>query len=79
MYHTGIPSVQGHRLESLVRSENGTGPFPYSSHLGLASETVAVRGHGYRVPMAESHIGMGEVDEHIVVSGRVVIDTMRRV
>lgn len=76
MCHTGIPRVQGHGLKALMRPKRGAGPLPHSSHLGLTSQAVTVRSHGRWMPMAETDIGIGEVNEQIVVFGRAAIDTM---
>lgn len=59
-----------------MRSERRTGPFPHSSHLSLTSQAVAVGGYGHRVPMTETNIGIGEVDEQIVISRRAAIDML---
>lgn len=58
-----VPWVQVHGLEAIVGLQDGAGPFPDTTHGGLAAELGAVVGDGHGVPVFEADVQALEVGD----------------
>lgn len=62
----GIARVQVHRLESIVWRQRCASPFPKTTKITLSAEAVAVARDRRGMPVAESYIAIGKLDEELV-------------
>lgn len=58
-----VHGIQRHRLKAFMSPERRAGPFPDTTHLGLTRELVAPGGDWHWVPVAETDVGVGQVEE----------------
>ena len=61
-----VAGVERHGLKAGVRFEGGAGPLPNSTKGGLTRElTTPSRGHSAGVPVGETDVCAGQVDEQV--------------
>ena len=63
-----VPRIQSHGLEVFVLVKNRARPFPDTPKFALARKLVSASGHGHRMPMLKTNVGLVKVNEEVALA-----------